>query len=240
MNKKIAVIILTLIAVIALTLPGAGVAAGAEKDGTAGAVTGEGAEVTMDIADAAAGSVATADTAGAAADEVREEGFSEKLTRGFTDTLGKYVSKEAVVFIISMIPILELRGGLLAASLLDIDITLAIPLCIIGNIIPIPFILLFIKKLFVLLKKVSFLKRPVEWLENRAMNKSDSIAAGEFVGLMLFVGIPLPGTGAWTGSLIAALLEMDFKKAILAELLGIVIATVIMSLLAYGLLARFV
>ena len=68
------------------------------------------------------------------------------------------------------------------------------------------------------------------------MNKSDSIKQYEFWGLVLFVGIPLPGTGAWTGSLIAALLEIDMKKAILAELLGIIIATVIMALFSYGLL----
>jgi len=158
------------------------------------------------------------------------------LTELFANTLGAYVSKEVVVFIISMIPILELRGGLLASALLGVKITTAIPLCILGNIIPIPFILLFIKKIFRLLKKVSFIKPFIEKLEKHAMNRSDSIAAGEFVGLMLFVGIPLPGTGAWTGSLIAALLDIDFKKAIVAELLGIVIATIIMSIVSYGLL----
>ena len=72
------------------------------------------------------------------------------------------------------------------------------------------------------------------------MSKSDNIKRYEFWGLVLFVGIPLPGTGAWTGSLIAALLEVDFKKAILAELLGIAIATVIMSFLSYGLLGALV
>ncbi|MBR6329761.1 MAG: small multi-drug export protein [Lachnospiraceae bacterium] len=160
----------------------------------------------------------------------------ESLAMWFTQTLGAYVSKEAVVFIISMVPLLELRGGLLASALLQVPITTAIPLCIIGNIIPIPFILLFIKKIFALLKKLPFMRGIVEWLERRAMNRSDKIAAGEFVGLMLFVGVPLPGTGAWTGSLIAALLEIDFKKAILAEFLGIIIATVIMSVVSYGLL----
>ncbi len=75
-----------------------------------------------------------------------------------------------------------------------------------------------------------------EKLENKAMSKSDNIKRYEFWGLVLFVGIPLPGTGAWTGSLIAALLDVDFKKAVLAELLGIAIATVIMSIFSYGLL----
>ncbi|MCI9463822.1 MAG: small multi-drug export protein [Lachnospiraceae bacterium] len=160
----------------------------------------------------------------------------ESLAIWFANTLGKFVSKEIVIFIISMIPILELRGGLVAAFLLEVPMAVAVPVCIIGNIIPIPFILLFIKQIFKWLKKISFFKKFIEKLETRAMNKSDSIKKYEFVGLMLFVGIPLPGTGAWTGSLIAALLEIDFKKAVLAELLGIVIATVIMLIGTYGLL----
>ena len=160
----------------------------------------------------------------------------EKLAAAFAATLGKYVSKEAVVFIISMIPILELRGGLIVASLLQVPITTAIPLCIIGNIIPIPFILLFIRQVFKWMKKFKIFRGIIEKLENRAMSKSDNIKKYEFWGLVLFVGIPLPGTGAWTGSLIAALLEVDFKKAILAELLGIIMATIIMSIFSYGLL----
>ncbi|MCH5255986.1 MAG: small multi-drug export protein [Lachnospiraceae bacterium] len=160
----------------------------------------------------------------------------ESLAVWFANTLGKYVSSKVVIFIISMIPILELRGGLIVAKLLNVSIVTAIPICIIGNIIPIPFILLFIKQIFKWLKNISFCKKIIEKLEARAMGKSDSIKRYEFWGLVLFVGIPLPGTGAWTGSLIAALLDIDFKKAILAELLGIAIATVIMSIFSYGLL----
>ncbi len=164
----------------------------------------------------------------------------DKLAAAFAVTLGKYVSKEIVVFIISMIPILELRGGLIVSSLLQVPITTAIPLCIIGNIIPIPFILLFIKQVFKWMKKIKIFRGLIDKLENRAMSKSDNIKKYEFWGLVLFVGIPLPGTGAWTGSLIAALLDVDFKKAVLAELLGIAIATIIMSLLSYGLLGALV
>lgn len=158
------------------------------------------------------------------------------LIEWFANGLGQYVSAEIVIFIISMVPILELRGGLLAASLLGVPITTAIPLCIIGNIIPIPFILLFIKKIFQWMKRFSFFRPLVEKLEKRAESKSEGFKKGEFVALMLFVGIPLPGTGAWTGSLIAALMEMDLKKATLAIFLGIIIATVIMSIVSYGLL----
>lgn len=164
----------------------------------------------------------------------------EKLAAAFAVTLGKYVSKEIVVFIISMIPILELRGGLIVSSLLQVPITTAIPLCIIGNIIPIPFILLFIKQIFKWMKKIRLFRGLIERLENRAMSKSDNIRKYEFWGLVLFVGIPLPGTGAWTGSLIAALLDVDFKKAVLAELLGIAIATIIMSIFSYGLLGTLI
>ena len=164
----------------------------------------------------------------------------ESLAVAFANTLGRYVSKEIVVFIISMIPILELRGGLIVSKLLQVPITTAIPICIVGNIIPIPFILLFIKQIFKLLKKIKLFRGIIEILENRAMSKSDNIRRYVFWGLVLFVGIPLPGTGAWTGSLIAALLDVDFKKAVLAELLGIAIATVIMSILSYGLLGALV
>lgn len=160
----------------------------------------------------------------------------DKIAVWFASTLGEHISAEAVVFIISMIPILELRGGLLVAPMLDVPITTAIPICIAGNIIPIPFILLFIKRIFKFLKRFSFFEKIIVKLENRAMKKSDTIKRYEFWGLVLFVGIPLPGTGAWTGSLIAALMDIDFKKAVLAELLGIIIATVIMSIVGYGLL----
>ena len=154
----------------------------------------------------------------------------------FAQTLGQYISPEWVVFIISMIPILELRGGLIAASILEIPIVRAIPFCIAGNIVPIPFILLFIKKILKWMQNIKGLRVIANWLEKKATKKSDALKKGEFWGLALFVGIPLPGTGAWTGSLIASLFDVNIKKAVLAELLGIVIATIIMSILSYGLL----
>ena len=160
----------------------------------------------------------------------------DSLVQWFTVTLGPYVSKEALIFIISMLPILELRGGLLAASLLKIQYLTALPLCVLGNVIPIPFILLFLRRIFALLKKTKLLRPLVEKMEGRAMGKSDRIQEYEFFGLLLFVGIPLPGTGAWTGSLIAALLGMKFKKAFPAVIIGICMATVIMWFISYVLL----
>ena len=153
----------------------------------------------------------------------------ESLVTWFAATLGPYISEKAVVFLISMMPLLELRGGLLASSLLKVSAVQAIPICIIGNILPIPFILLFIKKIFQWMKKV-----------NRAMGRSDKIQQYEFWGLVLFVGIPLPGTGAWTGALIASLLGIDIKKSSLAILCGIAMATVIMYVVSYVLVGNVV
>ena len=162
----------------------------------------------------------------------------KSIVAWFVAHLGSTAGKKLTIFIISMIPILELRGGLLAASpaLLDVPILQAIPICVIGNIIPVPFILLFITPLFDKLKKTKRIAPLVHKMESKALAKSDKIEKYEFWGLVLFVGIPLPGTGAWTGSLIAALLEIPFKKAITAVLIGICMATIIMSVISYGLL----
>ena len=164
----------------------------------------------------------------------------EALVHWFSQNLSQYISPEGAVFIISMIPLLELRGGLLAASLLKISAAKAIPLCIVGNIIPIPFILLFIRKIFKVMKKTKIFRGLIQKLEDRAMGKSDQVKKYEFWGLTLFVGIPLPGTGAWTGSLIASLLEIDIKKSSLAILTGIIMATVIMYVVSYGVVGNLV
>lgn len=164
----------------------------------------------------------------------------ESLVQWFSENLSQFISPEGVIFIISMIPILELRGGLLAASLLKVSASRAIPICIIGNIIPIPFILLFIRQIFQWLKKVKFFRGFIEKLEKRAMGKSDKIRRYEFWGLLCFVGIPLPGTGAWTGSLIASLLEVDIKKSSLAIFCGLIMATVIMYVVSYGIVGNLV
>lgn len=160
----------------------------------------------------------------------------ESLVTWFTSTLGAHISREAVVFIISLFPILELRGGILASSLLDVTMWKGILISAVGNILPIPFILFFIKKIFTAMKKTKLLRPLVEKMENKAMKKRDQIEKYEFWGLVLFVGIPLPGTGAWTGSLIAALLGVKFKKAFPAVIIGICMATVIMWFISYVLL----
>ena len=164
----------------------------------------------------------------------------EVLVQWFSNHLSQFISPEGAVFTISMIPILELRGGLLAASLLKISAAKALPICIVGNIIPIPFILLFIRQIFKWMKKTKTFRGLITKLENRAMGKSDQIKRYEFLGLLLFVGIPLPGTGAWTGALIASLLEVDIKKSSIAILCGLFMASAIMYIVSYGIVGNVV
>ncbi len=159
--------------------------------------------------------------------------MSSALINWFMVHLGGVLSKDAICFVISMIPILELRGGLVAASLMKIPVARAVFLCVIGNIIPVPFILLLATPIFDRLKQTKLLKPMIEKLEARSMSKSDRIQEYEFLGLILFVGIPLPGTGAWTGSLIASMLDIKFKKAFPAVLIGICLATTIMCIISY-------
>ena len=144
--------------------------------------------------------------------------------------------KELIVFLISLMPILELRGGLIAAALLGLNIVPAFIICIIGNLLPIPFILWFITPIFNKLKKTKHLSKFVNKIEKKALSKKDKIEKAEFWGLFFFVGITLPGTGGWTGSLIASLIDMDKKKAMLAITCGVLLAGLIVGSLSFGLL----
>ena len=159
------------------------------------------------------------------------------LVEFFIDIFGG-INKELAVFIISLMPILELRGGLLAASLLDIEFVRAAIICVVGNVLPIPIVLLFLKKVLELFEKWHVTKKIVNWLEKKVEEKREQIDKYGYLGLILFVGIPLPGTGAWTGSLIAVTLGMSRKKAFICILLGVSIAAVIMSILSYGILGN--
>lgn len=156
----------------------------------------------------------------------------EQIIESIVNALGG-IPSELVVFIISLFPILELRGGLIAASLLGMDMWKAIPICVVGNILPIPFILLFIEKIFKLLKNTRLVKM-INKLEEKAEKGAEKIMKYKNFGLLLFVGIPLPGTGAWTGSLVAALFHFKLKDAVISILGGIVLATVIMCVITYA------
>lgn len=166
----------------------------------------------------------------------------ETLINWFVVNLGGKVNKVFMVFLISMVPILELRGGLLAAgpAILDVDKWQAVPVAIIGNLLPIPFILLLITKIFDWMKGTRRFKPLVEKLEAKAMSKSGRIEKYKFWGLVMFVAIPLPGTGAWTGALIASLLRIRFRNAFPAIVVGVLIAAVLMTLLSYTLIGGII
>lgn len=159
----------------------------------------------------------------------------ESLVNFFIGLFGG-AAKEFVIFIISLMPILELRGGLLAASLLHVEYIRAAMICVIGNVLPIPIVLLFLEKILDLFEKWKVTKKIVVWLEKKVENKREQIDKYGYLGLALFVGIPLPGTGAWTGSLLAVMLGMNKKKSFLFILIGVLMAAIIMSILSYGIL----
>ena len=170
--------------------------------------------------------------------------MNEKLVNAIIGTFGGLATikfgKEILVFIISLLPILELRGGLIAAALLDLRPIPSYIISIIGNIIPVPFILLLINKILSWMRNSKHFNKIAEWLDKKVEKHKGQIEKYGYLGIVLFVGIPLPGTGAWTGSLIASVLEMDKKKTFLSVLIGVFLASIIMMILSFGLLANIV
>jgi len=167
--------------------------------------------------------------------------MTEALANFFIDIFGG-INKNLIVFIISMLPILELRGGLIAATLLKLPFTSSFIICLIGNILPIPFILLFLEKVFTYLKKFPKIAKILNKLEAKSLKKGKDITKYKFVylGLFLFVAVPLPGTGGWTGALLAILLGLDRKKSFITIMIGILTAGIIMSILSYGVLGNLI
>ena len=172
--------------------------------------------------------------------------MSEKIVNAIIGTFGGLATiaygKEILVFIISLMPILELRGGLLAAALLGLDPISAYIISMIGNVIPVPFILFLIVKVLEWMRgcKIGFFNKIANWLNEKVEKNKGQIEKLGYWGLLLFVGIPLPGTGAWTGTLIAAVLNMDKKKSFITIMAGVFMASVIMMILSYGLLANVI
>ena len=160
------------------------------------------------------------------------ESIVNSMVGFFKDT----IPSELIVFVISLFPILELRGGMIAAKLLDVEFVKAFFICYVGNILPLPFILLFIRKIFQFLKRFEKIGKLIEKLEIRSMRKSESVKKYRLWGLFAFVAIPLPGTGGWTGSLIAALLDMRISHSFPVIAVGVLVANIIMSIFSYGLL----
>ena len=154
------------------------------------------------------------------------------------------LKKYLIVFLVSMVPLIELRGAIPISQGMGLPIWTSYVVSIIGNMVPVPFIYLFARKILewgadkpVIGKFFTFClekgKKGGEKLQEKA-------GRGLFVALMLFVGIPLPGTGAWTGALVASLIDMDIKKAFKAILIGICLAAVIMTLISYGVLGHII
>ena len=149
------------------------------------------------------------------------------------------LSPNLSVFFVSMIPLIEERGGLILARMLGIPMWEAVFWCVLGNIVPIPFILLLIEKVIHWMAD-HHMSGVAEWLLAKAEKNRPKIEKYGFFGLLLFVGMPLPGTGAWTGSLVASVFEKKKKKASISILLGIFLAAVIMTVVSYGLLGSVI
>ncbi len=149
------------------------------------------------------------------------------------DLVAKGLSPEVAVFLTSMLPIIELRGALpMAINLFQIAWPKAFLISFIGNLVPVPFILWLLKPIVKILSKIKPLGILFEWLFERTRRKGDKVIEKyEEIGLLAFVAIPLPGTGAWTGALIAFLFGLDFKKSFLVITIGVFIAGVIVTCL---------
>lgn len=147
----------------------------------------------------------------------------------FSTTLGLYVK----TFLISMVPVIELRGAVPVAVHDGLNIWMALFVAIIGNLLPVPFIILFVRNIFAFLRKhFAKLDGIITKLEKRAEKKSETVLKYAFWGLFVLVAIPLPGTGAWTGALVAAMLDMRLKKAFPSIALGVLAAGLIMTILS--------
>lgn len=160
--------------------------------------------------------------------------MAETLAQMFVELFRDKIPPELTVFVISLLPILELRGGMIAARLLEMNFFKAFAICYIGNMLPIPFIILFIKKIFEFLRRFKFFEKIIVKLEAKTERNREKVLRYKSWGLLIFVAIPLPGTGGWTGALMAALLNIVMKRSLPIIALGVFIAGLIMSMLTYG------
>ena len=161
----------------------------------------------------------------------------EAIESFFTETLGAHFG----VMICAMIPIIELRGAIPLGAALGLPWWMSYLFAVLGNMLPVPFILLFIKRIiaWMSVSRVTFFQKIGKWLTQKAQKNRDKIEKYSFWGVCLFVAIPLPVTGAWTGSLVAATIDMKPHKAFLSCLFGVMLAGVIMTLASYGVVAAF-
>ena len=160
----------------------------------------------------------------------------ETILQFLGDLFGSSVfGKCAVTFLVSILPIVELRGAIPIGAAMGLAGPVCILVSIIGNMIPVPLIVIFCRRVFAWMRKKSaWLGRRADWFENRAKVKGAGLYRSKLVGLMIFVAIPLPGTGAWTGAIIAAILDIRLKNALPAIYSGVVIAGILVAGITYG------
>jgi len=150
------------------------------------------------------------------------------------------VGQAISTFFISAVPVIELRGGLPYGIALGLDYPVALAMAVLGNMVPMPFIIVYIRRIFAWVRRINpWCERVVSALERKAHLKGKTVQKYSALGLCIFVAIPLPGTGAWTGALIAAILDMRLKRAIPSIFLGICIAAAIMTAVTFGVLTIF-
>ncbi len=158
--------------------------------------------------------------------------MAEAIQQFFLEIVGR----EWCVFFCSMIPIIELRGAIPMGWAMGLEWWQSYLISVAGNMLPVPFILLFINKIIKWMaeSKISLFNKVANWLLKKAEKNRAKIEKYAFWGVALFVAVPLPVTGAWTGSLVAAVIDMKFWKALLSALIGVMIAGVIMTVIFYG------
>ena len=150
-----------------------------------------------------------------------------------------YAGKILATLLMSMVPIVELRGGIPFGAALGLPPAAVMGAAIIGNMIPVPFIILFIKKIFQWMRRFEPLAKLVSHFESKAESKSDRVTRYKKFGLCIFVAGPLPGTGAWMGALIAALLDMRLRDSFPVITLGVCIASLVVTGITYGFISLF-
>ena len=166
--------------------------------------------------------------------------IAQSIVAFIISIFGANAGKVIGIFLISLLPVIELRGSIPVGYYQGRPWYTNMLTSIIRNLLPVPFILLFFVNVFEFMKKRNIMVGFIEKIEKRAMSRSDSIANKEFIGLMLFVAIPLPGTGAWTGALIAALLQFNRKKSFMYICIGVLIAASLVTLGVYGVIGSFI
>ena len=153
-----------------------------------------------------------------------------------TDLNGEFI----LTLLVSMIPVVELRGGIPFGVAAGLPVWAAYLAAVIGNLIPVPFIVVYIRRIFMFMRQhMPRLNSVVDKMEQKAHLKSAAVLKYQYLGLAIFVAIPLPGTGAWTGALVAAFLDMRLKKALPSIAGGVLSAGLIISILSYGVKSFF-